>query len=189
MAWGKLLGDLRTLRGLILRRQGTAALVTSEDGVVDRAASAMEGLLSSLPMHGEAIASTGESSPTVQEAFGSVVRAGGNLDQGRLLLQENALMNDTSSRVARGSKVAVLVPSQVSYVVRQIALPLDGQGGVTGLRTGAAMVGSSLASSNWIWDQVRVLGNAYGAGMGFDQMKGVVGFSTYRDPNIKSTFE
>lgn len=166
-AWTELLSNLQAIRRLMLRRSGTTALVTSEKDGMDAAAEAMQGVLLSLPERSDAM-EAGGSPGTVEELFGSVIRSAGHVASDKLEVSAASLVNDTAAAVAGGSKVAVLVPSQVNYAVRQVPLVLDGSGGVEGLRMGAAMVGASLASSNWIWDQVRVLGNAYGAGMGFD---------------------
>ena len=43
--------------------------------------------------------------------------------------------------------------------------------------------------NDWLWDRVRVLGGAYGCFSGIDLKTNVMSFVSYRDPNVKDTFE
>jgi Zn-dependent M16 (insulinase) family peptidase len=43
--------------------------------------------------------------------------------------------------------------------------------------------------NDWLWDRVRVLGGAYGCFSGIDLKTNVMSFVSYRDPNVKETFE
>jgi Zn-dependent M16 (insulinase) family peptidase len=41
--------------------------------------------------------------------------------------------------------------------------------------------------TNWLWDQVRAKGGAYGAFCSFGKQSGVLTFLSYRDPNLLNT--
>jgi len=44
-------------------------------------------------------------------------------------------------------------------------------------------------SRGYLWDNVRVVGGAYGGGCTFDPVSGAFSFSSYRDPNLQGTLE
>ncbi|OPX41530.1 MAG: peptidase M16 [Desulfobacteraceae bacterium 4484_190.3] len=76
------------------------------------------------------------------------------------------------------------IPAQVNYV---------GKG--TDLFTlgyhfhGSALVIARYLRTGWLWEQVRVLGGAYGAFCMFDRFSGILTFVSYRDPNILKTLD
>ena len=72
---------------------------------------------------------------------------------------------------------AIIVPSRVSYAVSGA----DGGDEVKEL-LGALMVSRSILSYEYLWNQIRVLGGAYGAGF-FARRSGFVGCYSYRDPS------
>lgn len=72
---------------------------------------------------------------------------------------------------------AIIVPSRVSYAVA---------GGDAGVEVkellGALMVSRTILSYEYLWNQIRVLGGAYGAGF-FARRQGFIGCYSYRDPS------
>jgi hypothetical protein len=46
-----------------------------------------------------------------------------------------------------------------------------------------------LLSTSWLWDRIRVQGGAYGAACRMDRTTGVIGFTTYRDPNLEQSLD
>lgn len=89
---------------------------------------------------------------------------------------------DWSNTVARINE-ALVVPTQVNYVAKGFNLYRD-----AGYEfSGTARVIEKSLSSTWLWDRVRVVGGAYGAGAGLDQHSGNFVFTSYRDPNIIET--
>lgn len=52
--------------------------------------------------------------------------------------------------------------------------------------TGAMLVLNNILSMNYLWQKVRVTGGAYGCMLQI-RPSGLIGFTSYRDPNIKST--
>lgn len=78
----------------------------------------------------------------------------------------------------------LLLPAQVNYVGKVCDLG----------RAGYSFHGSSLVAvkylrTSWLWEQIRVLGGAYGAFCNFGRLSGLMSFGSYRDPNILSTLE
>lgn len=76
------------------------------------------------------------------------------------------------------------VPSQVNYVGKGADL----------LRSGYRFHGSALVIARylrnaWLWNQVRVLGGAYGAFCSLERFSGTLTFVSYRDPNILPTLK
>ena len=76
------------------------------------------------------------------------------------------------------------IPAQVNYVGKCLDLQ----------ETGYAFQGADLAvarylRSTWLWDQVRVLGGAYGGFCSLDRLTSLFCFGSYRDPNLLRTLE
>ncbi|MBR4206155.1 MAG: insulinase family protein [Clostridia bacterium] len=80
-------------------------------------------------------------------------------------------------------KEGVLIPSQVQYVGRVGYLGFDGMS-----YTGAMQVVKTAVNTDWLYQQIRVKGGAYGCGCGFSP-NGNVAFSSYRDPKLGETDE
>ncbi len=75
-------------------------------------------------------------------------------------------------------------PGQVQYVVKvgdymKAGVPFNG----------AFMVLRSVLSYGYLWNEVRVKGGAYGCSLSVSPQTGLVGASSYRDPNLKNTVD
>jgi hypothetical protein len=55
--------------------------------------------------------------------------------------------------------------------------------------SGAAEVVGHLLRTGYLWERVRVQGGAYGAFCSVNRSSGVLGFASYRDPNLAQTLE
>ncbi len=55
--------------------------------------------------------------------------------------------------------------------------------------TGALEVLKSMVSYGYLWNEIRVKGGAYGTSLGANLISGRLTLSSYRDPNLKKTFE
>uniref|UniRef100_A0A0G4G763 Peptidase M16C associated domain-containing protein n=1 Tax=Chromera velia CCMP2878 TaxID=1169474 RepID=A0A0G4G763_9ALVE len=75
-----------------------------------------------------------------------------------------------------------VVPTQVNYVVKGGRLFEPGEE----VSASSDVVGRAL-SRGFLWDNVRVVGGAYGAGFSFNPASGVYAFSSYRDPELTKT--
>ena len=78
---------------------------------------------------------------------------------------------------------AIIVPSRVSYAV----IGADA-GEETKDLIGALMVSRSILSYEYLWNQIRVLGGAYGAGF-MARRQGFIGCYSYRDPSPINSIE
>ena len=82
------------------------------------------------------------------------------------------------------SAEGMTVPSQVNYVGKGTDLFQ------TGYRFhGSALVIARYLRNAWLWNQVRVLGGAYGAFCSLERFSGSLTFVSYRDPNIAPTLK
>ena len=77
---------------------------------------------------------------------------------------------------------AYFIPAQVNYVGK--GLNLKDQELV---KEGSLQVATRYLSNSYIWDQVRVIGGAYGGGAGLGQLSKTFSYQSYRDPNVLKT--
>jgi len=78
----------------------------------------------------------------------------------------------------------LIVPSEVNAVGKAANVYRLGFG-----ESGAAHVIAGHLSTTWLWDKIRVQGGAYGAGISFDVVSGVVTYFSYSDPNLLATLD
>ncbi len=76
----------------------------------------------------------------------------------------------------------ILIPSQVQYVAKVGNLGFDGLE-----YSGALQVVKSAVNIDYLYQEIRVKGGAYGCGCGFNASNGNVQFTSYRDPKLKET--
>merc|ERR1719230_787496 len=77
-----------------------------------------------------------------------------------------------------------VVPSQVNYVVKGGPIFNPGQA-----VSGSSSVVSRFLSLHYLWDNVRVMGGAYGGFARFSETSGRFVYMSYRDPNLKATLD
>ncbi len=78
----------------------------------------------------------------------------------------------------------ILTPSQVQYVARVGNLRLAGLSA-----DGAIQVVKTAVNSDWLYQEIRVKGGAYGCGCSIAVDSGTVQFTSYRDPKLAETNE
>jgi Zn-dependent M16 (insulinase) family peptidase len=76
----------------------------------------------------------------------------------------------------------MIIPAQVNYVGKGADLYDLGY-----TYHGSVHVITHLLRTTWLWEQVRVLGGAYGALCRFDKFSGAFSLVSYRDPNLLET--
>merc|ERR1712147_574648 len=79
---------------------------------------------------------------------------------------------------------AFSVPTQVNYVAKGGSLYKPGE-----VTSGADSVVRRFLSLDYLWNQVRVQGGAYGSSASSNPISGSFVFSSYRDPNLKKTLD
>ncbi len=75
-------------------------------------------------------------------------------------------------------------PGQVQYNVRAGNIYLAGE-----KYSGVFDILRSMLSYGFLWNEIRVKGGAYGAGFSCNNVTGFTCFTSYRDPNLKNTYE
>ncbi|MCR5625408.1 MAG: insulinase family protein [Lachnospiraceae bacterium] len=109
---------------------------------------------------------------------------------GKLELKENAAPVDTLTTEntivfeKKTMREAFTTPAPINYVA--VAGEGAGEGNIE--KSGILNVVRHLLSYDFLWNNVRVLGGAYGVGCRYDR-EGNGFFSSYRDPNISRTIE
>jgi Zn-dependent M16 (insulinase) family peptidase len=95
------------------------------------------------------------------------------------------LVNESrKERLAENNKnEGFIIPGQVQYVAKAADLHRDGFSYDNRLR-----LLQTIVSTDYLWNQVRVKGGAYGAGCSFIH-DGTFFFTSYRDPNLSQTLE
>lgn len=78
----------------------------------------------------------------------------------------------------------LIIPAQVNYVGKGANLFDLGY-----TLHGSAQIISRYLGTTWLWNQVRVMGGAYGGFSVFDATSGVFRFLSYRDPNLLQTLD
>lgn len=78
---------------------------------------------------------------------------------------------------------AFIVPSGVNYVAKGFNFE-----GTDICFSGKMNVLSNILSLDWLWNEVRVRGGAYGVGFSVSRTKNAV-FGSFRDPSVKATIE
>jgi Zn-dependent M16 (insulinase) family peptidase len=76
---------------------------------------------------------------------------------------------------------AIIVPTRVQYVVRAADYQKAGAA-----YSGKLLVLTDILRTGYIWDNIRILGGAYGGGFAVER-NGVCSFWSYRDPNLEKT--
>jgi Zn-dependent M16 (insulinase) family peptidase len=76
------------------------------------------------------------------------------------------------------------ITTQVNYVAAATPLYAPGE-----KCDGASYVVARYLSRGYLWDNVRVVGGAYGGGCSLNPNTGVLSFSSYRDPNLQGTVD
>ena len=56
-------------------------------------------------------------------------------------------------------------------------------------KSGVMAVARHILGTEYLWNNVRVLGGAYGSGFSFDPVKGIGTFTSYRDPHLARTLD
>merc|ERR1711871_181213 len=133
---------------------------------------------------GMAINLTGDEA-TLKAARPVVENFVSGLPKSETKVKGSGFVKDLSARIKGNSDdEGVIIPTQVNYVA------LGGRMYQPGERVpGSTSVITNFLRTGYLWDKIRVMGGAYGAGISLNSRMGTFAFSSYRDPNIKKTIE
>ncbi len=110
--------------------------------------------------------------PQLEEFIDSLPLAAAGAGEGRSLWTPGVLP----------PREGLAIPAQVNYVGKGARLYDLGY-----QYHGSIHVILNSVRTNWLWDQVRAKGGAYGAFCSFGKQSGVLTFLSYRDPNLLNT--
>lgn len=79
---------------------------------------------------------------------------------------------------------AFIIPASVSYLAQAFRSSL-----IESKNYGSELLLSHILRTDYLWENVRMKGGAYGASASANGMEGIFSFSSYRDPNIEKTFD
>jgi len=77
---------------------------------------------------------------------------------------------------------ALIIPAPVSYLAQAFRSSL-----IESINYGPELILSHILRTDYLWENVRMKGGAYGASASANGMEGIFSFSSYRDPNIEKT--
>lgn len=97
--------------------------------------------------------------------------------------QKISINRPKSVEIASEKNIGISIPAQVSYTAKATNL---NEVGIE--NTGSWQVFSKIASMDYLWNEIRVLGGAYGTGMNVS-MGGSISYYSYRDPNPGNSLE
>lgn len=165
--WPKLLARLESMRNTILEkntcRDGMILDITGDKNVLDKIQSSVDKFLVGLP---------GDSEGNKLPDFYS--------EEHPWVSQAKKEMSEKVQIVDEG----FIVPTQVSYV---------GKGGrlfdIGEHVPGASAVVSRHLRTGYLWDNIRVIGGAYGGFCMFSATDGIFSYLSYRDPNLASSID
>ena len=92
--------------------------------------------------------------------------------------------NFNKSQLTQRGNEGLVVPTQVNYVGKGGPIYFPGE-----KVSGASSVVAGYLSSGYLWDNVRVMGGAYGGFCSFGSSSGRIMFLSYRDPNVADTLD
>lgn len=165
--WPKLLERLNSMRNTILEkstcRDGMILDITGDKNVLDKIQSSVDKFIQGLP---------GDSKGMKLPDFYS--------EEHPWVAQAKKEMSEKAQIVDEG----FIVPTQVSYV---------GKGGrlfdIGEHVPGASAVVSRHLRTGYLWDNIRVIGGAYGGFCMFSPTDGIFSYLSYRDPNLASSID
>eukprot|EP00566_Odontella_aurita_P036387 CAMPEP_0113595386 /NCGR_PEP_ID=MMETSP0015_2-20120614/39674_1 /TAXON_ID=2838 /ORGANISM="Odontella" /LENGTH=1132 /DNA_ID=CAMNT_0000502629 /DNA_START=33 /DNA_END=3431 /DNA_ORIENTATION=- /assembly_acc=CAM_ASM_000160 len=166
--WPSVLARLEGIRSALLKqtkcRDGMILDITGDKRVMETIAPEVESFLSNLP---------GDAAPS--EKFQDFYS-----EDHPWVTQAKSEMSSAAPLVDEG----FVVPTQVSYVGKGGKIYEAGEH-----VSGSTAVVSRFLRTGYLWDNVRVIGGAYGGFCTFSQDSGFFSFLSYRDPNLAGTLD
>ncbi len=168
--------------GLAYYRNICALLEMSDEELIKTAAKMKEILLNTFGSNNTLIDVTcpKETFERVKGSIGDFVTGFGKVDNGADVFEDCLGPVLDKKKVSEGLKTA----GEVNY------LAIAGAGKKCSLAEhGAMTVAKHILGTEYLWNNVRVLGGAYGAGFNYDFSRNIGTFYSYRDPHLAQTLE
>jgi hypothetical protein len=170
--WPSVLDDMERVRGALISRDNLVVNVTSDRATLAASADAIARIAGALPAR-RALAAGGavdSDMPWIDEALAACGVSDGSAPA-------------SPSGGLRPSLETLELPTQVNSV--GMILPLRHLKKVAG----GAYVASKYLDVAYLWEQVRVMGGAYGGYSSLDPASGLLMLLSYRDPNLERTID
>jgi len=165
--WPSLLARLENMRSIILNesfcRDGMLLDITGDKAVLEKVQPSIDSLLKELPGQ-----SDGDKLPDFYN------------EEHPWVSPIKKLMSELVPITDEG----FVVSTQVSYVGKSGLLYDEGE-----QASGASQVVSKFLRTGYLWDNVRVMGGAYGGFCTFSPFSGFFSYLSYRDPNLSKTLD
>lgn len=165
--WPSLLARLENIRNTILKketcRSGMFLDITGDSTVQEKIKPSVNELLAALP--GDADGEKVQDFYKEQHPWVAPIKE---------LMAELAPIEDEG----------FVVPTQVSYVGKAGLVYEEGE-----TASGSAQVVARFLRTGYLWDNVRVMGGAYGGFCTFSPYSGFFSYLSYRDPNLSKTLD
>jgi len=167
--WPSLLTRLERMRTVLLDRESAVINLAADAKTLKVASGPLDAFVKSLPTKGSGLAVNLVANSKALDHAGKTVA--------------DAMHGHPELRVTP-SEDGFVVPTQVNFVAKGGGLFAPGQ-----KVTGANQVVVRYLSNSYMWDQVRVMGGAYGSSCSVSQLSGTFLCSSYRDPNLEGTLK
>jgi len=182
--WPTVLSEIREVHRELIRRDNLLVNITSDRTILEASAESILRLAQSLPIQ-STLAQSFSDKPSfeldswINEASHacdpSISRTSKH--------QENISLEDESVHSARPALETIELQTQVNSV--GMILPLTGLDPIAG----GALVATKYLDTSYLWEQIRVIGGAYGGFSSLDLASALLMFLSYRDPNLDRTIE
>mmetsp|Transcript_64393 Transcript_64393/g.112423 ORF Transcript_64393/g.112423 Transcript_64393/m.112423 type:complete len:1091 (+) Transcript_64393:80-3352(+) len=176
-----LLGYLGEATGGLTYMRNLASLLEEAEADWPKVQARLEAMRSMIVQKGDVVINlTGNrevldsAKPTMEEFVGQIPASG---TKGTKLAD-----SWSASKLVPIKNEGFSVPSQVNYVVKGAPIFEPGEA-----IKGSYSVASRFLSTGFLWDNVRVMGGAYGGFTQFGASSGIASFLSYRDPNLADT--
>ena len=98
------------------------------------------------------------------------------------IFPEGETAKDSSIKIRRAGREALIIPASISYATLGALSPIACE------NLGVLRVVRSILSYEYLWNNIRVMGGAYGTGF-IIRKSGEMGFYSYRDPSPAASLE
>ncbi len=177
-SWPSVLADIETLRASLIAPENLVVNVTADRETLRASETAILRVAQSLSARGAPVRSSaplsGESWVGAAQAACSAGRAGSGAAPA-------GAVSSGATATPLPAMETLELPTQVNSV--GMILPLAGLEGAAG----ATLVATKYLDVAYLWEQVRVMGGAYGGYSSLDLASGLFMLLSYRDPNLERT--
>ncbi|NLH90433.1 MAG: peptidase M16 [Treponema sp.] len=179
--WPSVLSEIREVHSELIWRDNLLVNITSDKAILEASAESILRIAQSLPMQAMLAQSLPHRSfPQLDSWVNEASRACyPSFSQGH----ENSSPKNEDAHSARIPLETIELQTQVNSV--GMIMPLKGLDPIAG----GALAATKYLDTSYLWEQIRVIGGAYGGFSSLDLASALLMFLSYRDPNFNQTIE